>query len=116
MLKTSLKHLASEEELNKLISDNTNVMVCCGRMGCMCIPVYAIMESLEENYPNVQFRDMEFDIPDSCVIRDHSACSGFMGLPLTMYYKNGEVVKATSSIQSREQVKEILDTVFQPKK
>lgn len=115
MLKTNLKHLVSEKELNELVSNNANVMVCCGRMGRMCIPVYAIMESLEKNYPNVQFKDMEFDIPDSNIIRNHPACSGFMGLPFTVYYKNGEIVKATSSIQSKEQVKEILDTVFSTK-
>jgi len=32
-----------------------------------------------------------------------------MGIPFTVYYKNGTVVKATSSIQTREQVKAILD-------
>lgn len=115
MLKTNLKHLVSEKELNELVSNNANVMVCCGRMGRMCIPVYAIMESLKKDYPNVQFRDMEFDIPDSNIIRNHPACSRFMGLPFTVYYENGEVVKATSSIQSKEQVKEILNTVFSTK-
>jgi len=115
VLRTNLKHLVSEKELNEFISNNADVMVCCGRMGRMCIPVYAIMELLEKNYPSVQFRDMEFDIPDSHIIRNHPACSEFMGLPFTVYYKNGEVVKATSSIQSKEQVKEILDTVFSTK-
>jgi thioredoxin 1 len=35
-----------------------------------------------------------------------------MGLPFTVYYKNGKVVAATSSIQSQEQITEILDKVF----
>jgi thioredoxin 1 len=35
-----------------------------------------------------------------------------MGIPFTMYYKNGKLVKATSSIQSMPQVRAILDTEF----
>jgi thioredoxin 1 len=35
-----------------------------------------------------------------------------MGIPFTIYYKNGKVVKATSSIQTRQQVKMILDKEF----
>jgi thioredoxin 1 len=35
-----------------------------------------------------------------------------MGIPFTIYYKNGKVVKATSSIQSREQITAILDKEF----
>jgi thioredoxin 1 len=35
-----------------------------------------------------------------------------MGLPFTVYYKNGKVVAATSSIQSKEQIQEILDREF----
>ena len=114
-LPTNLKHVADVAEYNQVLNDHENLMICCGRMGRMCIPVYAIMESLEKDYPNVQFRDMEFDSPDSHIIRTQPACSGFMGLPFTVYYKNGEVIKATSSIQSKEQVKEILDTVFSTK-
>ncbi len=112
MLQTNLKHIESEEQFKQIINENENVMICCGRMGPMCLPVYDIMEELEGEYTNVKFYDMEFDIPDAHVIRNAPECSGFMGLPFTMYYKNGKVVKATSSIQSMEQVKEILDTVF----
>jgi thioredoxin 1 len=37
---------------------------------------------------------------------------GFMGIPFTIYYKNGKVVKATSSIQSKQQVTGILNEYF----
>jgi thioredoxin 1 len=37
-----------------------------------------------------------------------------MGLPFTMYYKNGKVARATSSIQNMQQVKGILDEHFCP--
>jgi len=80
-------------------------MIICGRMGPMCIPVYGIAEELEAEYKYVKFFDMEFDNPESHVIRELSEVSGFMGIPFTIYYKNGKVVKATSSIQTMDQVK-----------
>lgn len=111
-LDTNLTHLTSADEWKKVIEENENVMICCGRMGPMCIPVYGVMEELEEDYKHVKFADMLFDMPDSAVIRNAPEASGFMGLPFTMYYKNGKVVKATSSIQNMDQVKSILDEKF----
>ncbi|MBN1300061.1 MAG: thioredoxin family protein [Melioribacteraceae bacterium] len=112
MLKTNLKHIQSASELNKVVSENENVMVCCGRMGPMCIPVYDAMENLEEKYENVKFFDMEFDNPEASVIRSLPECRNFSGLPFTVYYKNGKVVKATSSIQTKDEVKAILNDKF----
>ena len=74
MLMTGIQEIETTSELEKIISENENVMVCCGRMGPMC--------------------------------------KGFMGLPFTVYYKNGEMVKATTSIQSRDQIVSILDEKF----
>jgi len=112
MLYTNLKHIESAAEYNQAISENENAMIICGRMGPMCIPVYAIAEELEKVYPHVKFFDMEFDHPDAGVIRSLPEVKGFMGIPFTVYYRNGRVVKATSSIQTREQVKAILDKEF----
>ena len=112
MLNTELKHLETENEIKKTLSDNENVMICCGRMGPMCIPVYKIMESLEKKYPYVAFRDQDFDIPASDFIRSLSECAHFRGLPFTVYFKNGKVAAATTSIQTEEQVQEILDREF----
>ncbi|NMD00255.1 MAG: thioredoxin family protein [Bacteroidales bacterium] len=112
MLYTNLKHVETADELKKIINENENVMVCCGRMGPMCVPVYAAMEELESEYPHVKFYDMEFDNPEAHIIRNAPECRGFMGLPFVMYYKNGNVAKATSSIQSKEQIKTILDQEF----
>jgi thioredoxin 1 len=112
MLYTNLKHILTAENHKQVTSENENVMVICGRMGPMCIPVYGIAEELEETYPYVKFFDMEFDNPESHVIRNLPEVRGFMGIPFTIYYKNGKVVKATSSIQNKEQVKAILDKEF----
>ncbi len=111
-LQTNLPHVETAEDLEKLINENENVMVCCGRMGPMCLPVYDIMDELSSEYENVKFADMLFDTPEAAIIRNHPACASFAGLPFTMYYKNGKVVKATTSIQSMEQVTEILDDKF----
>ncbi|GET27952.1 thioredoxin family protein [Prolixibacter sp. SD074] len=112
MLQTNLKHIMTADEHRKFIEENDNVMICCGRMGPMCIPVYGIMEELEDDYTHVTFADMEFDNPESAVIRNAPECRGFMGLPFTVYYKNGKLVKATSSIQSMDQVTAILNEQF----
>jgi len=112
MLYTNLKHVETAADHQKLISENENVMICCGRMGPMCIPVYGIMEDVEDQYKHVVFADMEFDSPEAHVIRNVPEVRGFMGIPFTMYYKNGKLVKATSSIQSKAQVTGILDAEF----
>jgi len=112
MLDTKLKHIDSEAEFRSLLDTNENVMVCCGRMGPMCIPVYGVMEELEPEYTNVAFRDLEFDAPHSHVIRNLPECKNFRGLPFTVYFKNGKVAAATSSIQNKEQIKTILDKSF----
>lgn len=111
-LQTNLQHIRTADEHKKFIEENENVMICCGRMGPMCIPVYEIMEELEDEYQNVKFADMNFDIPDAHVIRNAPEARGFMGLPFTMYYKNGKVVHATSSIQNQEQITAILEEKF----
>ena len=78
----------------------------------MCIPVYQSMIELESSYPQVAFRDFAFDAPDAHVIRSLPECRGFMGLPFTVYYRNGKVVAATSGIQTKSQISEILDREF----
>lgn len=112
VLSTNLKHVATASDHAEIIENNDNVMICCGRMGPMCLPVYDIMEELQDEYTNVEFRDMLFDSPEAAVIRNHPACQSFMGLPFTVYYRNGDLVAATTSIQNREQITEILDKEF----
>lgn len=112
VLETDLKHLETEADIHGVLEENENVVICCGRMGPMCIPVYRAMEQLEAEYPHVAFRDMDFDIPAAGFIKNLPACAAFMGLPFTVYFKRGGVVAATSSIQSAGQVRAILDEQF----
>jgi thioredoxin 1 len=111
-LKTNLQEVESASDLQKMLEENENVMVCCGRMGPMCIPVYEVMEEIEEDYSHVKFAVMAFDSPEAHIIRNAPECRGFMGLPFTMYYKNGKVAKATSSIQNFKQVTTSLEESF----
>jgi len=108
-LQTGLQEIETAAELEKMISENENVMVSCGRMGPMCIPVYEIMEELEEEYPNIKFAVMAFDTPEAGVIRNAPECRGFMGLPFNMFYKKGEVTAATTSIQNRDQILSVIN-------
>ena len=112
MLQTNLEHIETEEQLKELVENNEKAVVCCGRMGPMCIPVYDIFEILQEKYNDIQFRDMDFDIPVAAKIKGLPECRKFWGLPFTIYYRNDKVVKATSSIQSAKQVKDIIEDVF----
>jgi thioredoxin 1 len=112
MLYTNLKHIESTEEYAKIISENENVMLICGRMGPLCIPVYRIAEELEEEYDQVKFYDMEYDNPESYFFHALLEVQEFMEYPFTVYYKNGEIVKATGGIQTKSQVRAILDKEF----
>ena len=112
MLQTSLEHIETEQEFREILENSDNVMICCGRMGPMFLPVYDIMETLTPDYPHVAFRDMAFDEPVGRVIRSLPETAGFTGLPYTVYFKQGRVVAATSSIQSLDQVTSILDQHF----
>jgi len=112
MLQTNLKHLETDEETQEALKNNGNVVICCGRMGPMCIPVYSILSQLETRYPQVSFYDQDFDIPAAGFIRRLPECASFMGLPFTVYFKNSRVVAATASIQNEEQILKILDSEF----
>lgn len=109
LLQTAIAEIGSKSELENIVNESENVMVCCGRMGPMCIPVYDVMEELEEERENVKFYSMAFDNQEADIIRNAPECQGFMGLPFTVYYKKGKIVKATSSIQNFEQITGILD-------
>ncbi len=112
MLQTGLEHIESVQDFEDTLANNENVMICCGRMGPMCLPVYDVMENLAPEYGHVAFRDLAFDEPVGQVIRSLPETAGFTGLPFTVYFKNGRVVAATSSIQTMEQVSAILDEHF----
>lgn len=113
MLYTNLNHIETAEQHQKVIRENENVLVVCGRMGANSITVYRIAKALESDYPQVKFFDMEFDNPESQVIRDLPELIGLTAYPFAIYYKNGKLVKATSGMQSKEEMTTILNEYFE---
>ena len=101
MLYSNLNHIESAEQHSRIISENKNVMIICGRMGSMSVPVYRIASELENEFSNVKMFDMEFDNPESQVIRNLPEVNSLTEIPFTIYYKNGQLVKATAGIQSK---------------
>jgi thioredoxin 1 len=112
VLHTNLKHLETDVETQEALKNNENVVICCGRMGPMCTPVYAVLSQFESQYPHVCFYDQDFDITAAGFIKHLPECASFMGLPFTVYFKNSKVVAATTSIQTRDQISKILDREF----
>ncbi len=111
MLDTNLGHIDDADQFRALVANNEKVMVCCGRMGPMCLPVYGIMEQFESKYSDVAFKDMLFDSPVATqTIRSLPEVRHFQGLPFTVYFRDGKVVAATSSIQTKAQITKILDS------
>ena len=112
MLRTNIKHLETDEETQEALKNSENVVICCGRMGPMCIPVYTVLSQLESRYPHLCFYDQDFDIPAAGFIRHLPECASFMGLPFTVYFQKSKVVAATTSIQNEGQITEILEREF----
>ena len=112
MLYTDLNHIESAEEYARIINENENVMLICGRMGPLCIPVYRIAQELEEEYSHVKFYDMEYDNPESYFFHALPEVRDFIEIPFTVYFKNGKVVFATAGIQTKAKVIAILNTKF----
>ena len=112
MLYTNLKHIESASEYNLVIHTSDNVMIICGRMDTNCVPVYRIVEELEGEYNQTGFYDMEFDNPESDVIRNLPEVSGLMSIPFSIYYRKGEIVQTTAGIQTKDQIAAILHQEF----
>lgn len=112
MLYTNLKYIDKADEYNKFISETENAVIICGSMSHTCIPMYAFAEELNEVYEKVTFFDMEFENPESQIIRNLPELKGFTDIPLTIFLKNGKIVKATSGIQTKTQIITIIEEYF----
>jgi len=108
----TVRQINTDEEFDKYLKENSSAVVCAGRWGPMCIPVYKAMEQLEleDQYKDVAFLVVNFDIRAANRVRIAPQCRSFRGLPFTVYYKDGELVHATSSIQSKQQLEDNVAT------
>ena len=112
MLYTNLKHIESAAQYTDIIKGGQNSMVIWGRMEPGSIIVYRIAEELEADYPNVKFYDVESDNPELNGVRNLPEFGNFEETPYTVCYKNGMLVKASSGIQTKDQIAAILDQEF----
>jgi thioredoxin 1 len=108
---TTVGQIKSVDEFNSYLKNNPRAVICAGRWGPMCIPVYKAMEQMEEKekYKDVRLLVVDFDTTSANSIRMDEKCRSFRGLPFTAYYLNGEMVHATSSIQTKQQLEENIE-------
>jgi thioredoxin 1 len=112
MLYTNLNHIETASDYARIIRENENVLIICGKMDPICIPFYGIAEELENVYQHVRFFDLEFDNPESLIVREMKEVNDKNGIPLAVYYKNGNLVNVTAGIQTKNQVQTILDKEY----
>ncbi len=111
MLYTNLRHIESANQLQETIFRNQNVMVICGRMGALSIPVFRIASELEAEYPQVNFYDMEYDNPESEIICQLAAEHQQLNIPVIVFFENGKPATVTSGMQTKEQLRNLLDKI-----
>ena len=116
MFDIKVNQIPNVQEFDETLKNSGKLIVCAGRWGPMCIPVYGAMEQLEKDaqFEGVLFRVVDFDSEPAGRIRNLEECRHFRGLPFTAYYLNGKVVHATSSIQTRQQLEENIKKYLYP--
>jgi len=115
MLYTNLEHIETAGEFTRIIEENENVVVICGRMGPLCVPVYRVVEELVNEFSEVKFYDMEYDNPEFYFFHARPEVQNLEEIPFTILYRNGEVVKSVGGLQTKIQLKRILTEEFSTK-
>jgi thioredoxin 1 len=115
MLYTNLEHIETADEFIRLIGENENAVVTCGRMGPLCVPVYRAIEELGNEFAHVKFYDMEYDNPEFYFFHALPEVQGLEEIPFTVFYRNGKAVKSVAGMQSKVQLKKLLVEEFSSK-
>jgi thioredoxin 1 len=112
MLYTNLKHINSATEYEKILNNNENVVVVCGRMDARCVMVYRVLETFQKKYRNVNFFDFELDNPESKIVLNLPNSLKLIDIPYILYFKNGMLKDATYGLQKKAQFKSLLNKEF----
>jgi len=112
MLYTNLNHIVCAQEFETIMGAHENVMVICGRMDPESIRQYRIAEELERVYKAIKFYDIEFDDPNLFFLHAVAEVEELREIPYILYFRYGQVVKATSGNQTKAQVINILENEF----
>ena len=89
------------EELNKLISENSNVIVKFGAPWCgPCKAMIPILKDIEENH-NIKVIDIDIDVDE-----DFELASEYKirSIPALYYYKDGVKVDSTVGTVTKEKI------------
>jgi thioredoxin 1 len=113
MLYTNLKHIESAAEHAKVIRESENTVIVVGNMGSLCVQVYRIIEELEALYKHIAFYDMEYDHPESYVIRNLPNINRLTETPIILFYKSGQLRKTLSGNLLREQIIPMIGKVYE---
>lgn len=109
MLYTNLEHIETAGDFEKIIRDNENVVVICGRMGPLCVPVYRAIEELGHEFQQIKFFDMEYDNPEFYFFHARPEVSNLEDIPFTTFYYRGEAVKSVGGLQTKAQLNKFLN-------
>lgn len=109
MLYTNLKHIETAADYSRVVGENAQVVIICGRMGEYSIPVYGAAEALQAEYPQVIFFDMEFDNPESKLVCDLFTDMPEAKIPFLLFYENGELVYRTWGTKTKNEIEEIIN-------
>jgi thioredoxin 1 len=112
MLYTNLKHIETAADQKKVIKENENVVIICGRMEPASITVFRIAEELEKHSRHIKFYDMEFDNPETSVLKNTLEYYDIAHIPLIGYFKQGNLVNVSLGVQSKQQIANKLNKEF----
>lgn len=112
MLYTNLEHIETAADFKKIISENENIVIVCGRMGPVCIPVYRTIEELGDEFRQIKFFDMEYDNPEFYFYHLRPEVQYLEEIPFTTFYHRGEAVKSVGGFQTKAQLKKFLGEVI----
>lgn len=104
MLYTNLKHIEKVIDQNRVLEQNENVVIICGRMEKDSITVYRIAEELEKQFPQVKFFDMEFDNPESTALKNTIEYYNITHIPIIGFFKSGNLVNVLFGTHTYQEI------------
>lgn len=108
MLYTNLNHIENENDFRRAISENDHVVVIYGRMDPLSIPVYRIVEEVENEFLAVKFFDMEMDNPDLLMLPELQEVKNGPMAPVVICFSYGKVASISSNVHSSIEILEIV--------
>jgi len=113
MLYTNLNHIESTSQLNSIIENNDNVVMCYGRMNHDCVAVFNALEMLENELPDVQIYDIEYDNPEFEDFKQSTRSLTMAELPYLILFKNGVVQEVNTGKKDENQLRTLIQKTYQ---